>query len=71
MAYTEINARRMLAKKLYEAEMHTAWLAGTWAELTAEDRRMYERDIEALFNPNDQEVRDALAVLGWRHDGSA
>ena len=67
MAYSEINARRVLARRLFEAEC----LGGSWHDLAESIRRMYERDIETLFNPNDQEVRDALAVLGWRRDGGA
>lgn len=73
MAYTEIHARRLLAKKLFEAQSSVsngAW-SSRWADAAETVRREYERDVEKLFNPNDQEVHDALAVLGWRHDKRA
>ena len=63
MAYTEINARRLLARKMYEAQCHDRPRAPTWFELHASIREHYERVIEALFDLKDEETRDALLVL--------
>ena len=72
MAYSEINARRVLARKLWECREFTTGLQCTsWHALAERHRREYERHAEKLFDPKDDEVNDALAVLGWRRDGGA
>ena len=66
MTYTEINARRVLARKLYEAQGNTGWVLGgeaRWVELPERVRRLYERDVEKLFDLKDEETRDALKFL--------
>jgi hypothetical protein len=63
MAYTEVNARRVLARKMYEAQCHGRPRAPTWYELHKSIREDYERAVETLFNLKDEETRDALLVL--------
>lgn len=67
---TEINARRTLARKLYEAQLLRRIGVGSWHNMAEHVRREYERDVEALFNPHDEEVREALRILRWQYDGS-
>lgn len=71
MPYNDVNARRELARKMYEAQCRGRPRAPTWWELHASIKRDYELAVEALFVPNDQEVCDALAVFGWRRDAGA
>lgn len=61
MKYTEINARRDMARRLFEAECH----GGSWLDLAESVRRMYERDIEKLLDPRNEEVREALRAIGF------
>jgi hypothetical protein len=63
MTYTEINAQRVLARKLYEAGVRPPHHSVTWHHLSADMRREYERDVEKLFDLKDEETRDALLVL--------
>ena len=72
MAYTDVNARRTLARKLWECREFTTGLQVTsWYDLAERHKREYERHAEKLFNPLDEEVCDALRALGWRRAGSA
>lgn len=66
MSYTEINARRVLGRRLFEAEC----LGGSWHDLAESVRRMYERDIEVFLDPRNEEVREALRALGFTDAGS-
>lgn len=71
MAYSEINARRVLARKLWECRERSHYDRQRWWDVPESHKREYERDAEKLFDPKDDEVSDALAVLGWRRDGGA
>lgn len=68
MGYTEVNARRVLARKLFEAQRRSIVRGTRWADMPEDQRREYERDIEKLFDLKDEETRDALLVL--LHDGT-
>lgn len=62
MKYTEINARRDMAKRLFEAQY---WNRLSWVDAAPNIRRMYEADIEKLLDPRSEEVRDALRAIGF------
>lgn len=62
MQYTEHYARRVLARRLFEAEFLGK---GSWHGLAEPIRRMYERDIEKLLDPRNEEVCDALRAIGF------
>lgn len=66
MRYTEINARRDMAKRLFEAQYH---LRLSWVDAAPEIKRSYEADIEKLLDPRNEEVRTALRALGFDHAG--
>ena len=63
MAYTEINARRLLAQKLFEAQERTSDHGERWIDQPPETKRFYERDIEALFTFTDPDTKRAVRHL--------
>ena len=63
MAYTEVNARRHLAQKMYEAQCRDRPRAPTWYELHGSIREDYERAVEALFTFTDPETKRAVRFL--------
>lgn len=67
MSYTEINARRELAKRLYEIQCREDG-AYSWAELPPAYKREFERDVETLFDPRNERILEAMQALGWEHD---
>ena len=64
---TEEDARRALAKRLYETQVRRE-RAHTWAQTLPEIKREYERDVETFFDPRDERFVETMQALGWHHD---
>lgn len=62
MKYTDSNARRDMAKRLFEVQYHSRL---SWAAAAPKIKRMYEADIEKLLDPRNEEVREALRAIGF------
>ena len=60
MAYTEVNALRVLAKRMYETE---DVVGARWADATPTLKRVYEAHAEKLFDLKNEDTRDALLHL--------
>lgn len=66
MKYTEINARRDMAKRLFEVNpLAHPLIGGSWHLLHPEIKRMYEAQVEKFLDPRNEEVRDALRAIGF------
>lgn len=66
MSYTEINARRELAQRLFEVNPLLHPLIGSsWHLLHPDIRRMYEVQVEKLLDPSEPKVREALLAIGF------
>lgn len=63
MKYTEINARRDMAKRLFEVQHGDR--GHTWTTAHPEIKRGYEAYVEKLLDPRSEEVRDALRAIGF------